>query len=129
MDKQAMTIDWLRRIDKAVDALYTFRAYLVVWNSFPTINDDLFMSALQDVSEVGLLDFFDGMPSPTLDELREALTGIDPRYSPISGDAAGASSDIERPHSHPIEPGPYFDLDLKMKWEFEDELRGDYPNV
>lgn len=105
MDKQAMITDWLRRIDTAVDALYTFRAYLVVWNSFPTITDDLFMSALQDVSEAGLLEFFDGMPSPTLDELREVLTGIDPRYLPIGVDTPRGADRTRRPHeTHPSTP-------------------------
>ena len=71
-------LDWIERTQEAEEALRQWRYNLQAWMTHPDVPDEAFMSALQDLSQVIGIDWAD---SHNLDALREAVTGVDARYT------------------------------------------------
>lgn len=79
MAAQGTIQEWLAETDKALEALLNFKAYLKAWSIHPDlgkINDDLFMSVIGDLSDAGLMEWFDECPAG-IDELREKVSGTE----------------------------------------------------
>ncbi|MCB0208023.1 MAG: hypothetical protein KDJ52_01760 [Anaerolineae bacterium] len=73
MSKRKLITHFEQQANNAIDALFNWRSLLRTWQNDPRlIPDDMFMAHLDDLAEVGLLEFVDGSD---LDRLRELMTG------------------------------------------------------
>lgn len=77
-EKSVLIQDWLQRVRKAEEVLRIFRSYLIGWSYYPNVvNDELFMSVIEEMAQAGLFEFVDG---GNLDVLRAVLTGLEPPF-------------------------------------------------
>lgn len=71
--------DWIEASEQAIEALFTFKAYLFAWQKHPqtgNLPDDAFMSVIQDLTEAGLFEWFNASQAD-IDALRKVVTGVE----------------------------------------------------
>ncbi len=67
--------DWIEASEQAIEALFTFKAYLYAWQKQPaSLPDDAFMSVIQDMTEAGLFEWCNASQAD-IDALRSVVTG------------------------------------------------------
>lgn len=75
MQKRELVKDWIDHTNKSIDALFNWRSKLITWKNVSSdIPDEIFMDALNDLADTGLLEWIDGCHLG-VDQLREVLTG------------------------------------------------------
>lgn len=72
-EKTLIFSKWTHRIRMASDGLSVWLLYLEYWTTVDTIPDEEFMVAVQNLEDLGLLEWLDAS-GDDLDKLREIMT-------------------------------------------------------